>query len=158
MFNAISASSPVARNSYHPELLDDPGHACGFFQSEDEEYEVLLPFIREGLGSGERVVHVIGPGKREEHLGRLTAAGIEVEIPLFRGQLVVIDWIQPYLPDGSFNQDRTSANFAIVRNQGRDLGFPRTRVICRSKSGLALRPSFARPSRRSTRPWRTTDG
>lgn len=131
MYNSATASSPPERGTRNPELLDAPGHACGFFQNEDEEYEVLLPFIREGLGSGERVVHVIEPGKRDEHLSRLAAAGIEVDGPLSRGQLVVIDWIESYLPDGSFNQERTSANFSVVRNQGRNMGFPRTRVICR---------------------------
>ena len=131
MYNSSTASSQLQRDFNHSEILDAPGHACGFFQSENEEYEVLLPFIREGLGLGERVIHIIEPGKRDEHLRRLTAAGIEVEKPLSRGQLVVIDWIESYLKDGPFDQEKTLANFAVVRKQGRDLGFPRTRLICR---------------------------
>lgn len=131
MQTPASAFLPTSSSATRPEILDAPGHACGFFQSEDEEYEVLLPFIREGLAQGERAVHIIEPGKREAHLQRLSAAGIDIEAPLATGQLVVIDWIEPYLKDGPFNRERTMAGFAAARKEGRDLGFPRTRFICR---------------------------
>jgi hypothetical protein len=36
-------------------------HVCAFFSSEDEEYRVLLPFIKEGLEHGDKAVHVVNP-------------------------------------------------------------------------------------------------
>lgn len=131
MAETIVSTRPATGRTTNPELLDAPGHACGFFHSEEEEYEVLLPFIREGLALGERAVHIVEPGKREEHLQRLVEAGIDIEGPLARGQLVVIDWHQTYWKDGPFDQDRTMAQFAASRREGRELGFPRTRFICR---------------------------
>lgn len=51
-------------------------HVCAFFNSEEEEYRVLLPFIQEGLKCGDKAVHVINPDQRAGHIQRLTGAGI----------------------------------------------------------------------------------
>lgn len=32
--------------------------ACAFFNSPEDEYDTLLPFVREGLDRGERAYHV----------------------------------------------------------------------------------------------------
>lgn len=52
-------------------------HVCAFFHDLDEEYRVLLPFIRDGFARGDRAFHVVDPKLREEHLRRLRAAGID---------------------------------------------------------------------------------
>ena len=41
-------------------------HICAFFHSPDEEYRVLLPFIREGIERGEKAFHIVDPA----HHGR----------------------------------------------------------------------------------------
>ena len=33
-------------------ILDQYRHVCAFFHSPDEEYRVLLPFIKEGIDTG----------------------------------------------------------------------------------------------------------
>jgi hypothetical protein len=48
-------------------------HVCAFFNSEEEEYRVLMPFIEEGLSCGDKAIHVVNPGQREEHLQRCGA-------------------------------------------------------------------------------------
>jgi hypothetical protein len=117
-------------------LLNADGHVCGFFHSEDEQYSVLMPFIKEGLDNGERAWHVIDPARRDEHVRRLGEAGIDVGAAEARGQFVLLDWSQTYLQGGGFNQDRTMAAFAKARNAGRQEGFPRTRFLCDMEWGL----------------------
>ena len=56
-------------------------HVCAFFANDEEEYRVLLPFIREGFVSGDKAVHVINPDQRDEHLRRLTAVGMIRRLP-----------------------------------------------------------------------------
>ncbi len=51
-------------------LLDEARHVCAFFNSEEEEYRVLLPFIKEGFERGDKAVHVVNPDKRDYHLRR----------------------------------------------------------------------------------------
>lgn len=53
-------------------------HVCAFFSSPTEEYETLLPFVRDGLGRGERAFHVLPSKYRDEHLEQLRQAGIDV--------------------------------------------------------------------------------
>jgi hypothetical protein len=46
------STAPFTRPDIAPArdpLLDAEGHVCAFFHGEDEEYCVLLPFIKEGL-------------------------------------------------------------------------------------------------------------
>jgi hypothetical protein len=51
-------------------------HICAFFTSDDEEYRVLLPFIKKGLEHGDKAVHVVNPEARQGHLRRLAGVGI----------------------------------------------------------------------------------
>ena len=54
--------------------LGEIRHICAFFNSDEEEYRVLLPFIKDGLTCGDKAVHVLNPTQRHDHLHRLAAA------------------------------------------------------------------------------------
>jgi hypothetical protein len=47
-------------------MLRAQRHICGFFNTLDDQYRVLLPFIKEGFERGEKAVHIIDPKRREE--------------------------------------------------------------------------------------------
>ena len=70
--NAPAAPLPCAGS----QLLESR-HACAFFHNLDQEYRVLLPFIRDAFASGDRAFPVVGPKLRQDHLRRLRAAGID---------------------------------------------------------------------------------
>ena len=57
--------------------LGEVRHVCAFFNSADEEYRVLLPFIKDGFECGHKAVHVVNPDRCRDHLQKLTAAGID---------------------------------------------------------------------------------
>ena len=61
--------------------LGEVRHVCAFFNSDDEEYRVLLPFIKDGFECGDKAVHVVNPDQRHDHLQRLAAAGIDPSAP-----------------------------------------------------------------------------
>src|SRR5689334_23963569 len=54
-------------------------HICAFFHSPEEEYCVLLPFIREGIERGEKGFHIVDPQLMEDHLARLRRAGVDAD-------------------------------------------------------------------------------
>lgn len=54
--------------------LDEARHVWAFFNSDDEEYRVLLPFIRDGFECGHKAIHIVGPNQRLGHLQRLAAS------------------------------------------------------------------------------------
>lgn len=79
-------------------------HVCAFFHSKEEEYRVLMPFIRDGFQNGDRAFHVVDPKHRQEHLRRLEQEGIDVAEA--DGRLEVRRWQEAYLQDDHFDQHR----------------------------------------------------
>jgi hypothetical protein len=111
--------------------LGDTAHVCAFFRDDDEEYRVLLPFIRDGFERGDKAIHVINPDQRHDHVRRLAAAGIDAAAGEERGQLELRNNADTYLRDGRFDQDRMLDVFARLAGGDARHGFPRSRIVCR---------------------------
>jgi MEDS: MEthanogen/methylotroph, DcmR Sensory domain len=111
-------------------------HICAFFHSPDEEYRVLLPFIREGMDRGEKAFHIVDPRLLDDHRERLRTAGIDVEDAMQRGQLVVKRWQDAYLRDGHFDQDRMLALIEEVLAAGPQEGYSLTRLVAHMEWAL----------------------
>ena len=121
-------------------VLDRARHVCAFFHSRDEEYRVLMPFIKEGFEHGDRAFHIVDPGHRSEHLARLREEGIETAEAEARGQLTVLPWEEAYLRGGHFDQNAMLALIEEVLESGHDLGFPLTRLVANMEWALEDRP------------------
>lgn len=104
-------------------------HICAFFHSPEEEYRVLLPFIREGIERGEKAIHIVDPRRIDDHLSRLRGAGIDADAAKSRGQLVVKRWQDAYLMGDHFDQDRMLALVEEVLSAGPAEGYRRTRLV-----------------------------
>jgi len=110
--------------------LGEERHVCAFFNSVDEEYRVLLPFIKDGFNCGDKAVHVVNPDQRHNHLQRLAAAGINPTASQQSGQFELLTSIETYLPDGRFDQDRMLAVFEEWASATAREGFPLSRIVC----------------------------
>ena len=111
-------------------------HICAFFHSPDEEYRVLLPFIREGIERGEKAFHIVDPRLTEDHFRRLRDAGIDADRAAERGQLVVKRWEDAYLREGHFDQDRMLALIEEVLSSGPAEGYSLTRLVAHMEWAL----------------------
>ena len=103
--SALAAPIPFAGS----QLPGKSRHVCAFFNSEDEEYRVLLPFIKDGFERGDKAVHVVNPARREDHVRRLDASGIDATSAQRNGQLELRTNADTYLRDGRFDKDRMLA-------------------------------------------------
>jgi hypothetical protein len=135
---ASSESSPPIR--FAGSVLGAQRHVCAFFHSPDEEYRVLLPFIKEGFECGQKAFHIVDPKLRERHLQRLASAGIDVDTGVQSGQFELRNWADAYLRDGHFDQDRMLALIQEVLESGRQQGFPLTRLVAHMEWALEDRP------------------
>lgn len=99
-------SSPMRPVQLCGQQLHGLRHVCAFFDSREEQYEVLNPYFREGLHQGEEVVTIVETAVRDEHIARMQAAGIEVPAAMQRGQLKVVASEESYLKDGVFVVER----------------------------------------------------
>ena len=136
----MSATATAQHVSLAGKKVRPNQHVCAFFSSKEEEYRVLMPFIKEGFERGERAFHVVDPGHREVHLTRLAESGIKVEEAEHRGQLEVRRWQEAYLRDGHFDQSRMIELIQSVLREGKAKGFPLTRLVANMEWALEDRP------------------
>ena len=105
-------------------------HVCAFFNSDDEAYRVLLPFIRDGFERGDKAVHVVNPERRHDHLQRLAAVGIDPAAAEESGQLEVKINTETYLRDGRFDPDRMIEVFEGLASGTAGSAYPLSRIVC----------------------------
>jgi hypothetical protein len=110
-------------------VLDRDRHVCAFFHSKEDEYRILLPFIRDGFDEGDRALHIIDPRNRDDHVRRLEQAGIAVAEAQSREQLEIRPWDDAYLKEGYFDQHRQIALIDRWLAAGKENGFPMTRLV-----------------------------
>lgn len=116
-------------------------HICAFFHSADEEYRVVLPFIKDGFECGHKAFHVVDPKLRDEHRQRLASAGIDVPAAEQSGQFDLRNWTDVYLRDGRFDQDRMLALIQeeVLEGEKRNK-FALTRMVAHVEWALEKHP------------------
>jgi hypothetical protein len=129
----VSSEQPI---HFASATLGSERHICAFFHSSDEEYRVLLPFIREGIEREEKAFHIVDPRLMDDHFRRLRGAGIDTDASGRRGQLVVKRWQDAYLRDGHFDQDRMLSLIQEVLSAGPEEGYPLTRLVAHMEWAL----------------------
>jgi hypothetical protein len=124
----MKTTAPI---SFAGSQLAETRHVCAFFNNEEEEYRVLLPFIKGGFECGHKAVHVVNPHQRTEHMDRLVRAGIDPAAAEGNGQLEVRINTDTYIRDGRFDKERMLQAFEQVASGNAPGGFPLSRIVCR---------------------------
>ncbi len=88
MYGIVSDSAPIHLAG---SALGASRHVCAFFNSAEEGYRTLLPFIVDGFACGDRAFHIFRPGQEADHRHRLESAGVDVTAAQSSGQLVMFD-------------------------------------------------------------------
>jgi hypothetical protein len=114
----------MTRRSIHlcGEEIEQPGHICAFFTSRDEEYETLIPYLKDGVDAGEQVLNVLDEDRMGDHRARLETAGVWRN----DGTLAVASSEETYLPGGRFEMERM-------------VGFVRERLVEAAAHGRCVR-------------------
>lgn len=115
-------------------------HICAFFNSIDEQHRVLRSFITDGFADGDKAYHYVDPKRREEHLGWLAEAGINVAEVIGTGQLEVEPWQDSTLRGGRFDLDAWLSTFEEVLRSGPAAGYGQTRFFGHMEWALADLP------------------
>jgi hypothetical protein len=114
---------PVTRRSIRlcGQEVDQPGHICAFFSSREEEYETLIPYLKEGVNEGEQVVNVLDGARLRDHRERLEAGGVPVD-----DGVALSSSEDTYLAGGHFDMDRM-------------VGFVRDHLVAAAAQGRLVR-------------------
>jgi hypothetical protein len=105
------------------EPLDGLMHVCAFVDSREQQYQILLPFLREGLECRDCLLNIVAPERRADHVLRLRGAGIEAGPLSGTGQLNLLTFEDAYLKDGYFCVDRMLAMVEGALEGARSAGF-----------------------------------
>src|ERR1700730_11773995 len=106
-------------------------HVCAFFDNQDQEDKVIIPFLKEGIERGERAFCISRTEMRPHLLQKLRLAGTEVAIAEKRGQLKIEQWGQTIVRNGHFDQDAMVARIESILSEGKQQGFALTRFVGR---------------------------
>lgn len=118
-------------------------HVCVFFNSDDEKYRTLLPYIKDGIDGGDKSIHLFDPDAIEAHLCCMKEAGIDTEGAAATGQLEVLPWEKSYMVGGSFDADRMVRTIEGVMDKCCEEGYPLTRFIGGMEWALIDKPGVA---------------
>ncbi|QSW97741.1 MEDS domain-containing protein [Haloterrigena alkaliphila] len=95
------------------ESLDDHEHGNDHlalvYESRDEQFAAVVPYIRQGLERGERCVYITHENSRETVTDAMRKRGIDVDDALESGALSIHDEQETYLRTGSFDPADTLA-------------------------------------------------
>src|ERR1700735_2140929 len=122
----ITAPIPFAGSQ-----IDQTRHVCAFFNSPDEEYRGLLPFIKDGFQGGHKAIHVVNADQRQEHRQRLVEAGIDAAAAQQSGQLELRLNTHVYLSHCRLDSDRMIWAFEQLASGNTTGEFPLSRICCR---------------------------
>ena len=86
--------------------LDHPGHICAFFDSRQQEYDVLTPYYKEGIEIGEEVVTIVDAERYNDHCRQMRSRGVEVESAMQSNRLKVLTAEDTYTAGGRFEATR----------------------------------------------------
>jgi hypothetical protein len=120
----VTAPTPFAGSALGKSL-----RVCVFFNSDEEGYRVLLPFIKNGFECGDKATHVVNIDQHADHLHRLTALGIDTQAGRQSGQFELSTNTETYLCDGRFDQNRMLSAFEELASKTSKEGFHRSRIV-----------------------------
>ena len=139
---AITCYATLMRTSFRlaSDALRQHRHLCAFFSSQEEQYEFLLPFVKEGFESGERGFHIVDPTRVDEHRQQLVSSGIAVDDLETDGRLELRTWQQAYLRGERFDQHAMLELIEEVLKAGGARGLPLTRLVANMEWALLDQP------------------
>jgi hypothetical protein len=108
--------------------VECPCHACAFFHTRDEEYEIVLPFVKDGLDIGDMNYQFVDRELRAERFERLKESGIDIASAEQGGLLEVLSWEDVYLRGGRFDQRAMLALLDELFSSCKQRGFGLTRL------------------------------
>jgi hypothetical protein len=132
--------TPAQSAQFTRSVLGPRRHICAFFNSIEEQHRVLRPFITDGFADGDKAFHYVDPERREEHLGWLAEAGINVPEAMGTGQLEVQPWQDSTLRGGRFDLETWLSTFEEALQSGPAAGYGQTRFFGHMEWALADLP------------------
>jgi hypothetical protein len=108
--------------------LPAASHVCAFFDSREQQSDVLVPYFKEGLANGEQVVSIFDAEANPRHAASLSAGGIDVGCATAARQLRLMTTGESYLQGGGFDAERMFGMVEDILRRAAASAFPHVRT------------------------------
>jgi hypothetical protein len=119
-------------------------HVCAFFSDSDDEGKVVLPFMREGLHTGDKTVCIMDQSLRSERLRRLAQSGFDIANAEVSGQLELRSWENAPLQPARFDRGAMIELVEEVAKAGGKYGKGATRLWVKRGMGTVRFAGYQR--------------
>ena len=87
------------------EKLDIHDHLCLIYETREEQFASIIPFMRIGLERGEKCIYIVDDNTADAVLTAMHSEGINVQSAIKSGALVIATKQDAYLKNGYFDPD-----------------------------------------------------
>ncbi|RME46648.1 MAG: PAS domain S-box protein [Chloroflexi bacterium] len=119
-------------------------HLCCLYETEEERLAAVIPFLRQGLEQGDRVICLTDAPEFETILGPMREAGVDVDSCLASGQLLMFTSEEAYMTVGRFDPDAMIAFLREAEEAALAEGYPALRVTG-EMSWVQRGPAYCEP-------------
>jgi len=119
-------------------------HLCLIYESQEEQFAAVVPFIRHGLAAGQRCVYVADDNTVDAVGAALRSGGVDVDAESARGALRILTKPESYLRDGRFDPDGMIALLGEATAAAKADGFSALRATGETTWGLGGEPGTER--------------
>lgn len=96
---------------------------CAFVDSREQQYEILLPFLRHGIESNDKILSIVDPLNLMDHHRRCEHGGIDLMMLESTGKAGTFVFENAYLQGGSFSADRMLGMIKRTLSTARQEGY-----------------------------------
>jgi chemotaxis family two-component system sensor kinase Cph1 len=103
-------------------------HLCLIYETREEQFSAVIPYLRIGLERGEKCLYVVDDTTADMVIDGMKAAGMDVETALESGQLIIVSKQDAYLKQGFFDPDWMIDFLKQAADEAKVAGFSALRV------------------------------
>lgn len=102
-------------------------HICAFVDSREEQYDILMPFLRQGFEQPDFILSILDPQHADDYRRRCEQAGVDLDAHEASGKAPALRFSNTYLQDGFFSARRMVEMIRKTMEDSRRSGYPRVR-------------------------------
>jgi len=110
------------------EKLGVHDHLCLLYETREEQFSAVIPFMRIGLERGEKCLYAVDDNTAAAVTSAMKGAGMAVESALASGSLVIVSKQDAYLKQGYFDPDEMIGFLKRATDEAKTAGFSALRI------------------------------
>ena len=105
------------------EKLGVHDHLCLIYETQEEQFAAVIPYIKIGLERGEKCIYVVDDNTAAMVINGMKGAGMDVDTAVESGKLAIVSKQESYLKQGYFDPDWMISFLKRATDEAKAAGF-----------------------------------